>query len=101
MMMMSKAVSAIASHYHQHRVLDQLLERVDQHGAKRAVDGAVIARHGRAHDLRGLDLAVAHDGTLLARADRKDRRLRWVDHRGEVLDAVHAEIGHRRRAALV
>ena len=40
-------------------------------------------------------------GALLAGADRQDGRVRRIDHGGELLDAVHAEIGDRGRAALV
>src|ERR1043166_9662037 len=34
-------------------------------------------------------------------AHRQDRRLRRIDHRGEVLDAEHAKIGDGETAALV
>ena len=46
-------------------------------------------------------IAIAHDRALLAGADRQNGRLRRIDHGGEILDAVHAEIGHRRGAALI
>src|ERR1043165_673961 len=42
MMTMSKLVSAIGSHHHQHRVLDQPLERADQFGTERADIVALI-----------------------------------------------------------
>ena len=44
--------------------------------------------------------AVLDDRALLAGADREDAALRRVDDRGELADAVHAEIGDRERAAL-
>src|SRR5437762_9250891 len=114
MMMTSKDVSAMIaryflnvlrararpSHHHHHRVFDQPLERADQFGAERAVDGAVIAGERRAHDVRGLDLAVSYHRSLLAGADCKDRRLRRVDNGSEMADAEHAEVGDRRCAAL-
>ena len=49
-----------------------------------------------AHD----ELAVARDRPLLDRADGEDRRLRRVEHGDELLDAVHAEVRDRERAAL-
>src|SRR5579863_3358467 len=88
-------------HQHHYRVLDQRLEGADQHGAERAVDSAVVAAHGHAHDLRGDDLAVAHHRALLAGADRKNGGVRRIDHRGEILNPVHAEVRHRRSAALI
>src|SRR5580704_4590777 len=88
-------------HQHHHRVLDQRLERADQDCAERAIHRAMIARHGHAHDVGGFDLAVAYHGALLAGADGEDGRLRRIDHRGEILDAVHAEVRHRGGAALV
>ena len=44
--------------------------------------------------------AVAHDRALLAGADRQDAAMRRVDDRGELADAVHAEVRDRERAAL-
>src|SRR4029453_11141297 len=89
------------SHHHHHGVFDQLLECPDQLCPERAVDGAVIAGQRHAHHLRDLDLATAYHRALLAGADGQDRRLRRVDHGGEVVDAVHAEVRHRRGAALI
>ena len=53
----------------------------------------VISRHGG-------EAAVADDDALLARADREDRDLRRVEHGDELLDAEHAEVRDRERAAL-
>src|SRR5712671_416786 len=54
------------SHHHHDGILDQHLEGADQLGAERAVDRTVIAGQGHAHDVRGLDLAVAHHRAFLA-----------------------------------
>src|SRR5207237_10026824 len=75
-----------ASHHHHHGVFDQHLERAYQLGAERAVDGAVIAGQRHAHRLRDLDLARADYRALLAGADGEDRRLRRIDHGGEMID---------------
>src|ERR1700730_7930776 len=96
-----RGVGDAGSHHHHDRVFDQHLERADQLGAERAVDRAVVARQGHAHHLRDLDLAVFDNWALLAGADRKDGGMRRVDHGGEVIDAVHAEIGYSRGAALI
>src|ERR1700740_1224145 len=101
MMMTSNDVSAISSHHHHYRVFDQLLERADQLSPERTVDRAMIARQRHAHHLRDLDLAGTHYRALLAGADCENRRMRRVDHGRKVTDAVHAEIGHGRRAALI
>ena len=53
-------------------------------------------RHHRPHD----DLAVDRDRPVDGRADGEDRRLRRVEHGGELLDAEHAEVRDRERAAL-
>jgi hypothetical protein len=44
-------------------------------------------------------LAVAHDRPRGQLADGEDRRLRRVDHRGEVGDPVHPEVRDGERAA--
>src|SRR4051812_42408799 len=41
---------AAALHHHHHRIFDQLLERRDELGAERAVDGAMVARQRAGHD---------------------------------------------------
>src|SRR5882757_6444456 len=61
-------VKHFSSHHHHDGVFDQHLEGADQFGAERAVDRAVIARQGHAHDVRGLDLAAAYYRALLAGA---------------------------------
>src|ERR1700694_5147911 len=85
------AIAELSNH-HEYRVLDQGPERAEELGAERAIDGAVIGRkRDRHHPLR-FDLAVAHDRTFLAGADREHGGMRRVDDRGEILDAVHPEI---------
>src|SRR3990170_412436 len=54
------------SHHHHDRVFDQHLEGADQLGAECAVDGAVVAGQGHAHDVRGLDPASPYHRTLFA-----------------------------------
>ena len=49
---------------------------------------------------RAASSAAAGDGPLLDRADGEDRRLRRVENGDELLDAEHAEVGDRERAAL-
>ena len=49
---------------------------------------------------RDVDLAVDDDRRLLDGADREDRDLRRVEHGDELLDAEHAEVRDRERAAL-
>jgi hypothetical protein len=53
-----------------HRILNQRLERAGQHGAERAVDGAVIVRHGHA------PMWAASIGAFFAGTDGEDGRLR-------------------------
>src|SRR3982074_2633063 len=75
-----KEFGGSASHHHHDRIFDQHLDRADQFGAERAVDRAVIAGHRHAHDLRDLDLAVLHNRTLLAGADRENGGVRRGDN---------------------
>src|SRR5262245_29203981 len=87
--------------HHQRGFFDEHLERLEQLGAQRAVDGAVIDRE-RAHHLGpDLDLVADNDGFLLTRTHRQDGRVRRIDDGGDILDAEHAEIGDGRGAALI
>src|SRR5690606_29385422 len=62
---------------------------------------AVVAGHRDRHYIRNLEFAVLHDGPLLTLADGEDRRLGRIDDAGEMLDAVHAEIGDREASAFI
>src|SRR6266487_1253496 len=75
----SRSLIAARSHHHHHGVLDQGLERADELGPERTVDRAVIGGESDRHDMRGFDLAVAHDRALLAGADRENGRMRRID----------------------
>ena len=78
------------------------LEGRQQLGAERAVDHAMIAGERHRHDAGEGDAAVRGLDRLPTRgADRQDGRLRRIDDGGELAHAVHAEIGDRRRAALI
>src|SRR5262245_18578197 len=88
-------------HQHGHRVFDMGLEGREQLGAERAVDHAVVDRERDAHHGRDLERVVLDDRALLAAADGEDRGLRRVDDGVEAVDAVHAKIGDRGRAALI
>src|SRR5215510_9137338 len=88
-------------HQHGHRVFDMGLEGREQLGAERAVDDAVIDRERDTHHGRDLESIVLDDWALLAAADGEDRGLRRVNDGVEAVDAVHAEIGDRGRAALI
>ena len=69
-------------------------------GAGRAVDGAMVARERHRHHRQHEQLAVARDDLVSRRADGEDRRLRRVEHGDELVDVVHAEVRDRERAAL-
>src|SRR5580704_15795786 len=90
-----------ASHHHHDRIFDQGFEGADQLGTQGAIYGAVIAGQGHTHHMSYLDLAAPHDRPLLAGADGEDRGMRRVDDSGEVVDAIHAEVGDGRGAALI
>ena len=70
-------------------------------GPGRAIDGPVIDRQGAGHDRGDIEFAVAGHGALLAGADRQYTALGRVDDGGEFADPIHAEIGNRKRAALI
>src|SRR5690606_14219543 len=82
---------------HHHRLLQEVLQRLEEASAGRAVDHTVIAAHGHAHAWPDHDLAVLYDHLLLDPAHREDRRLRRIDDRGELIDAIHAEVGDGER----
>src|SRR5215467_12908934 len=89
------------SNKHRSRALDISLERAEQLRTERTIDGAVIGRQRHLHLGGDGELAVADHGALNAGADAKNRGMGRVDDGGEFLDAIHAEIGDRRRAALI
>src|SRR5262245_29276646 len=94
----SKEVSAIwpsppfSSQQHRQRIFDERLEGSQELRANSAVDGAVIAGEGTAHDRRHGDRAILDHRALLAGADRQDAAMRRIDDRGKVAHTVHAEI---------
>src|SRR5687767_11752593 len=81
--------------------LEQPLERLEELGRVGAVNHAMVGRESHAAALAGHDLAVDDDRLVKDRPDGQDRRLWRVDDRVELLDAVHAQVGDRERAALV
>ena len=87
---------------HPHRMLEVLLQRLQERRPQGAVDHPVIDRQRHRHHRRHLDLArIATIGLRTPAADREDRGVRRVDHRVEVLDPHHPEVGDREAAALV
>src|SRR5947209_550712 len=74
------------------RVLQNLLEGLEELRAGRAVNDAVVAGHRDAHQLADDDLAVADDRAGRHRADGEDGGLRRVDDRRELVYAEHAEV---------
>src|SRR6266511_3597226 len=81
-------------------LLEQLLQLAQELGGFRPVDRAVIAGESEGHQRPGDELALLEHRPLLDRADREDCDLRRVEDGDELLDAVHAEVGDRERAAL-
>ena len=77
------------------------LNAADQFGAERAVDGAVIGDSVTFICVAMTILPSRTTARSLAGADRDDGGMRRIDDGGEFLDAVHAEIGDRRGAALI
>ncbi len=61
----------------------------------------MVEAAGCRHDGRDLQAVVDHVRPLFARTDRHDHALGRVDHRLELLDAVHAHVGQRCGAALI
>src|SRR6476469_8293345 len=81
---------------------DEALECGEQFGAERAIDDAVIAGERHRHLAHEFDAALRRfDRRTTRSAHREDRRVRRIDDRRELAHAVHAEIGDRRRTALV
>ena len=85
-------------------VLEVALEGVDPPGADGTVDNAVVRAEGDLHDLHGLEAMLlfgCRHQPCLRRADSEDTRLGRVDDGGEVVDAVHSEVGDGEGSALV
>src|SRR6185437_5098828 len=82
------------------RLLDEGDQRVEKTRSDRAVDRAMVERERE--DERGADrwLAADRDDPVRDPADGEDRRLWCVDDRAERVDAEHAEVRDRERAAL-
>src|SRR6516164_8010225 len=83
-----------ASDDHQHWIFDEQLECAEQLRPKRTVNRAMIGRERGRHYPLHLDLAILHDGALLASADGENGGMRRVNNRGKILDPKHAQIGN-------
>src|ERR1051325_589854 len=84
---------------HRQRILQHLLQRLQERRARRSVDHAMVTAHRQTH-------AAAHDHPLALRhclrrdrSDRDDSRLGRVDDRGELIDVEHSEIRNAERRA--
>src|SRR5690606_32161664 len=60
------------SHQHHSRLLQEVLERLEEARAGRAIHHAMVAAHGHAHPRPHHDLAVLHHRLLLDLADGED-----------------------------
>ena len=94
-----RTTTATSRYERERRLLDERDERTQELGAVRAVDRAVVAGERDVHHRRDVDLAVDDDGRRLHGADGQDRHLRRVEHGDELVDAEHAEVRDRERAA--
>src|SRR5438094_5259011 len=78
-----------------HRVLDEALDLGHELRRGLAVEHSMVDGQRHAHDLAGHDPAVLDDRHVLDGAYSEDRRLRGVDDRDELVDAIHAQVGDR------
>src|SRR5829696_3841197 len=81
------------------RILQHRLERLQELRARRAVDHPVIARNREPEPSPGRELPLVHDRFLNDPPDRQDPGLGRIDHRRELLDVEHAQVGDREGAA--
>src|SRR3984885_7318450 len=96
------AVLTSSLYQHAHRQFDQDLDGRQQFRAQRAIEHAMVAGQRQAqHADKGNATVGLLDRLPPRRADRENGRVRRIDDGGEFADAMHAEIGNRRRAALV
>src|SRR5690606_6856263 len=89
------------SDQHAHRVFDDALEGRKKFGPECAVDSTVVCRKCHCHHVPDLYLSFLHHRARLAGSHCQDGSMRRVYHRGEILDAEHAQIGDGCRAALI
>src|SRR4029450_6007650 len=83
---------ACRSEEHQGRVLDQFAQGSEIFGSDGSVHNAVVAAEGNRHTFPNNDLTLRIDDWFLYnRPDSYYRRLRWIDNREELLDAVRPE----------
>src|SRR3954449_2343313 len=82
------------------RVLEQVHQYGEPAGRQNPVDRAVVDREGQPEHDPWYDDTVLDHRLVAHGTHREDGRLRRVDDRGELLDAVHPEVGHRDRPAL-
>lgn len=76
-------------------LFEHVLDGLEELGGHGAVDEAVVAAHGHAHDGADAEGLFASrvgidDGLIDGGADGEDGSVRWVDDGSEVVDAEHA-----------
>src|SRR6266540_2722740 len=98
---MRECASLRRSRHHQSRFFDERLEGLQQLRAQSAVNGAVIDGERAGHLDADFNFVADYDRAFLAGAYSEYRRMRWIDHGGEILNSKHAEIGDRGGAALI
>src|SRR6266404_1951516 len=83
------------------RVLHDLLKGLQELGPDCTVDYPMIAGHRDAHSLADDNLTIVHHGFGGRRAYCQNRSFRWIDHRGELVNAKHSQIADRESRAHV
>lgn len=88
-------------HNQEQRILQNLLEALEELRSRGPIDNAMVARHGGMHHLSHHDLVVSNDGFGRHGADGQDGSFGRIYYCRELIDAKHAEITYGETGANV
>src|ERR1051326_8626938 len=94
-------VRGCSSQQQQHRIFQELFERLEVARANCSIKRAVVDRQSELHPFTNDDLAVMLCWLAGDRAHGQDGRLGRIDDRVELFDAKHAQVADGERAASV
>src|SRR5687768_8977635 len=103
-MLLTKSPAAAGPHYlllneHSQWFFQQPFECLQEGGATGTIHYAVITAQRYFHHVAGYHAAILYNRHLRDPANGEDTGIGWIDDRGELVYAEHAQVGNGERAA--